>query len=241
MKEADGKAKGASAKKNGKCGTKAIGPSKAMRDALEAEGLHIDWPDDIYVPVEGKFTVGRDTEKCITFHFDWKKDTLKTSADFDRSIEEELYVAYMDCNWYCDLKESDLEELKRSGELSWYNVIDLLNASLQTERRLSRFCWVAGCVIHGDPLPPREKMQGMCETIYIDPTMATQIRECLMKAYPNLKGCECAKNIGRTIDELAWKLDIEESFNLETGVAEYREGGVKPPLYKPMPRLELFG
>lgn len=232
------KANGAAGKKNGD-GVRSVGPSKAMRDALEAEGLHIDWPDDIYVPVKGTFWAG-DIEKSVTFDFDLEKDSLKTSADFDKSIEGVLYRAYMDCNWRYDLKERDLEELKRNDRLSWWEVIRLLEASLQTERRLSRFWWVATCVIDGEPIPPKEQMQGMCETIYIHPMMATAIRECLMKAYPNLKGCECAKGIGDIIDELAWKLDIKESFNLESGVAEPRKEGVGRPFYKPMPQLNLF-
>ena len=232
-------ANGVDGKKN--CGdVKSVGPSKAMKDALEAAGLHIDWPDYIYVPVEGKYWVGRDVEKSITFNFDLEEDSLKTNADFDRCIEQTLYRAYMDCNWRYDLKESDLEELKGNGKLSWCNVVDILVASLQTERRLSRFWWVACCVTDGDPIPPREQMQGMCETIYVHPMMANSIRECLMKAYPNLKGCECAKDIGNIIDELAWKLDIKESFNLKTGVAEPCEKGVSQAFYKPMPQFDLF-
>ena len=234
----NGNADDVGGKKNGD-GVKPVGPSEAMKDALEAAGLEVAWPDDIYVPVEGKFRVGRDTEKNITFHFDWEKDSLKTSADFDKCVEGTLYRAYMDCNWRYDLKESDLEELKRSDELSWWNVIDLLEVSLQTERSLSRFWWVALCVIDGEPLPPREQGQGMCETIHITPTMATQIRECLMKAYPNLKGCECAKDIGSTIDELAWKLNINESFNPKTGVAGPRKKDARRPFYKPMPGVGL--
>ncbi len=95
-------------------------------------------------------------------------------------------------------------------------------------------------MIDGDPIPPREQMQGMCETIYVHPMMANSIRECLMKAYPNLKGSVCADDIGNIIDELAWKLDIKESFNLETGVAEPRKKDARLPLYKPMPQLNLF-
>ena len=218
-------------------GARPVGPSKAMRDALEAEGLEVVWPDDVHVPAKGKFLVGRDTEKSVTFHFDWVKGPLKTSADFDRVVANFLYEEYMECNWRYDLKERDLEELKRNGELSWGNVIDLLEVSLQTERRLSRFWWVALCVIDGELLPPREQRQGMCETIHITPTMATEIRECLMKAYPHLKGCECAKDIGTTIDDLAWKLDVKESFNLETGMAEPRKEDARRPFYKPMPQL----
>ena len=112
-------ANGVGGKNNGG-DVKSVGPSKAMKDALEATGLHIEWPDYIYVPVEGKYWVGRGVEKSVTFNFDYEKDSLKTNADFDKSIEQTLYIAYMDCNWRYDLKESDLEELKRNGDLSWW-------------------------------------------------------------------------------------------------------------------------
>ena len=231
-------ANGGNSKKND-AGVISVGPSKAMKDALEAEGLHIDWPDYIFVPVVGTFMAG-DIEKSITFRFDWEKDSVKTSADVDKCIAEFLYEAYMDCNWEYDLKENDLDELKHNDNLSWWEVIRLLKASLQNERRLARLYWVASCVVNGEPVPPREQGQGVCETIHITPTMATEIRECLMKAYPNLKGCECAKDIGDTIDSLAWKLNIEESFNLATGVAEPRRKDARPPFYKPMPGVGLL-
>ena len=67
--------------------------------------------------------------------------------------------------------------------------------------------------------------------------MAGGIRDCLIKAYPSLKGSPCAKNIKETIDSLAEKLEIEESFNEETGVAEPGTGNRDCPLYKPMPLL----
>jgi hypothetical protein len=233
----NGNADGGDGKKNGD-GVISVGPSKTMKDALKAEGLHIDWPDNIFVPVEGTFMAG-DIEKSITFHFDYLTASITTSADVDGWIARFLYEAYMDCYWRYDLKDGDLDELKRSDELSWWSVIRLLEASLQKERRLSRFYWVATCVVDGVPVPPREQWQGICETIHITPMMATEIRECLMKAYPNLKGCECAKTIGDTIDALAWKLDVKESFNLKTGVAQPRKKGARRPFYKPMPQLCL--
>ena len=214
-------------------------PSKEMVAALDANGLHVDWPDNIYVPLEGTFWAG-DIKKSVVFHFDYLKDSVKTSADVDRHIVQCLYEAYMDCNWEYDLKENDLDELKHNDNLSWWAVIRLLKASLQNERRLARLYWVASCVVDGEPVPPREQGQGVCETIHITPTMASEIRECLMKAYPNLKGCECAKDIGDTIDSLAWKLNIKESFNLATGVAEPRRKDARPPFYKPMPGVRLL-
>ena len=89
-------ANGGDDKKND-AGVISVGPSKTMKDALKAEGLHIDWPDYIFVPVVGTFLAG-DIEKSITFRFDWEKDSVKTSADVDKCIAEFLYEAYMDCN-----------------------------------------------------------------------------------------------------------------------------------------------
>ena len=213
-------------------------PSKEMVAALDANGLHVDWPDNIYVPLEGTFWAG-DIKKSVVFHFDYLKDSVKTSADVDRHIVQCLYEAYMDCNWRYDLKDRDLDELKSSDKLSWWDVIRLIEASLQKERCLSRFYWVASCVVDGEPVPPKEQGQGFCETIHITPTMATEIRECLIKAYPSVKDSPCAKNIGGIIDELAWKLDVNEDFNTETGKSEIRKKKKFRAFYKPMPQFHL--
>ena len=231
---------------NGKQGTdgnvKPVGPSKAMMDALESEGLHVDWPDDIFfVDLKGTFTTGSGLEHTVMLDFSHAEDYVKTSADADRYIAQCLYEAWMEYNWMYELKSDTFEELRRNDNLRWHEVIRVLEDCIQTERRLSRFEWVANCVLDGDPIPPKEQMQGFCETVHITPMMAAEIRECLIKAYPTVKDCPCAKNIGDIIDELAWKLDVNEIFNTKTGKPEIPKKKKLRMFYKPMPQLHLLG
>ena len=220
---------------------KPIGPSKAMMDALESEGLHVDWPDDIFVEVKGTFTTGSGSEHAIMLDFSYAENSVKTSADVDRYIAQCLYEAWMEYNWMYELKSDTFEELRRNDNLRWHEVIRVLEDCIQTERRLSRFEWVANCVLDGDPIPPKEQMQGFCETVHITPMMAAEIRECLIKAYPTVKDCPCAKNIGDIIDELAWKLDVNEIFNTKTGKPEIPKKKKFRMFYKPIPQLHLLG
>lgn len=230
---------------NGKQGAdgnvKTIGPSKSMMDALESEGLHVDWPDDIFVDLKGTFTTGSGLEHTVMLDFSHAEDYVKTSADVDRYIAQCLYEAWMEYTWEVELNADALDELSRNDKLNWYEVIRVLEDCIQTERRLSRFEWVANCVLDGEPIPPKEQRQGFCETVHITPMMAAEIRECLIKAYPSVKDCPCAKNIGDIIDELAWKLDVNESFNTKTGKAEIPQEKKLRWFYKPMPQLHLLG
>ena len=94
-------------------------------------------------------------------------------------------------------------------------------------------------MIDGEPVPPKEQMQGYCETVHITPMMAGEIRDCLILAYPNVKDSPCAKRIKDMIDSLACKLEIKESFNEKTGATEPCAKNATRPFYKPMPQLWL--
>ena len=214
-------------------------PSDKMVAALEAEGLHIVWPEYIYVPIKGTFTTESGSEQTVMIDFSYMKDSVKTIADVDKHIARCLYEALMEYNWIYELKEDTFDELIRNDKLYWREVIRVLYDCIQTERRLSRFDWVASCVLDGEPIPPKEQRQGSCETVHITPMMAGEIRECLIKAYPNVKDSPCAKNIADIIDELAWKLDVNEDFNIETGKSEIRKKEKFRMFYKPMPQLHL--
>ena len=154
-KKANGK--GANAERQGADGNvKSVGPSKAMVEALESEGLHVDWPDDIFfVDLKGTFTTGSGLEHTVMLDFSHAEDYVKTSADADRYIAQCLYESWMEYNWIYELKEGAFEELRRNDNLCWSEVIRVLTDCIQTERRLSRFEWVAQSVIHGEPVPPR--------------------------------------------------------------------------------------
>ena len=239
-KKANGNGKGANSEKQGAHGNvKSVGPSKAMMEALESEGLHVDWPDDIFVELKGTFSTKSGSEHAVLLDFHYMKDSVKTSADVDRHIAQCLYEAWMEYTWTCELRGSALDELRRNDNLCWSEVIRVLTDCIQKERNLSRFCWVVSSVIDGEPVPPKEQMQGYCETVHITPIMAGEIRDCLIKAYPNVKDSPCAKHIKDTIDTLAWKLDINESFNEKSGATEPRAKNATGPFYKPMPQLWL--
>ena len=239
-KKANINGKGADGEKQGADGiVKPIRPSKAMMDALESEGLHVDWPDDIFVELKGTFTTKSGLEHTVMLDFSYAENSVKTSADVDRYIAQCLYEAWMEYNWMYELKSDTFEELRRNDNLRWHEVIRVLEDCIQTERRLSRFEWVANCVLEGDSIPPKEQMQGFCETVHITPMMAGEIRDCLILAYPNVKDSPCAKRIKDMIDSLAWKLEIKESFNEKTGATEPRAKNAIRPFYKPMPQLWL--
>ena len=239
-KKANSNGKGANSGKQGADGiVKSVGPSKAMVDALESEGLHVDWPDDIFVELKGTFTTKSGLEHNVMLDFSYAEDSVKTSADVDQYIAQCLYEAWMEYTWTCELDGSALDELCRTDKLCWSEVIRVLTDCIQTERRLSRFEWVAQSVIDGEPVPPEEQMQGFCETVHITPMMAGEIRDCLILAYPNVKDSPCAKRIKDMIDSLAWKLEIKESFNEKTGATEPRAKNAIRPFYKPMPQLWL--
>ena len=229
-KKANSYGKGANGEKQGADGiVKPIRPSKAMMDALESEGLHVDWPDDIFVELKGTFTTKSELEHTVMLDFSYAEDSVKTSADVDKYISQCLYEAWMEYNWIYELKADAFEELRRNDKLNWYEVIRVLTDCIQVERDLSRFCWVVSSVIDGEPVPPKEQMQGYCETVHITPMMAGEIRECLIKAYPNVKDIPCAKHIKDMIDSLAWKLEIKESFNEKTGATEPRAKNATTP------------
>ena len=242
MQKMNKKANGRGAKRvnqDADCYMKPVRPSKAMMEALESEGLHVDWPDDIFVELKGTFSTKSGSEHAVLLDFSYMKDSVKTSADVDRHIAQCLYEAWMEYTWTCELRGSALDELRRNDNLCWSEVIRVLTDCIQKERNLSRFCWVVSSVIDDEPVPPKEQMQGYCETVHITPIMAGEIRDCLIKAYPNVKESPCAKHIKDTIDTLAWKLDINESFDEKTGATEPRAKNATGPFYKPMPQLWL--
>lgn len=244
MQKMNKKANGRGAKRvnqDADCYMKPIRPSKAMMEALEMEGLRIDWPDDIFTKIRGTFSTKSGSEHAVMLDFSYMKDSAKTSEDIDKHIAQCLYEAWMEYTWMVELDWGDLAELNSTNKLAWDTVISLLVDYIQKERHLSRFFWVASSVIDGEPVPPKEQMQGYCETVHIAPTMAGEIRDCLIKAYPNVKGSPCAKNIKDIIDTIAWKLEIKESFNEKTGVPEPRAKNAIRLSYKPMPQLHLLG
>ena len=158
--------KDAGLKKSGDgCGAKLVGPTKAMADALEAEGLHIVWPDYIYVPIKGTYTTSDASEKTLEIDLSGHEDSIETSADVDRAVLQCLYEAYMEFNWRYDLDEGILDDLSRAHKLCWDSVITLIEDAKMTEKLLHRFYCVATAIVNGDPIPPKEKWAYSCEAV----------------------------------------------------------------------------
>ena len=70
-------------------------------------------------------------------------------------------------------------------------------------------------IVHGDPIPPKEKWADLCETVHISPKVATAILELLKKTNSAMKPGANAKEIATIIDTFGDKLDVERSGNIE--------------------------
>ena len=208
--------KDAGCKKNVDDGVvKLVGPSKAMADALEAEGLHINWPDYIYVPIKGFYTTPDGFERILNIDLGGLEDSVETSDDVDSAVAHCLYVAYMEFNWRYELDEKVLSDLYRNHNLCWGRVITHIENSKMTEKTLHRFYWVAMAIVNGDPIPPKEKWADPCETVHLSPKVATAIFEFLKKTRLTTKPGSCPKEIETAIGILAEKLDVEVYDNIE--------------------------
>ena len=58
---------------------KSVGPSKALMEALKSEGLHVEWPDDIFVEIKGTFSTKSGSEHAVMLDFSYMKVTAQTS------------------------------------------------------------------------------------------------------------------------------------------------------------------
>ena len=203
-------------KKNGNDGdVKLVRPSKAMADALEAEGLHVKWPDYIYIPIKGTYTTADGSEKTLEIDLSGLEDSVETSDDVDSAVAHCLYVAYMDFNWRYELDENVLDDLCRNHNLCWDSVITHIENSKLTEKTLHRFYWVAMAIVHGDPIPPKEKWAAPCESVHISPKVATSILDFLKTAHLTMEPDANAHGIETIIGILADKLDVERPGEIE--------------------------
>ena len=194
---------------------KLVGPSKAMADALESEGLHVKWPDYIYIPIKGTYTTADGSEKTLEIDLSGQEDSVETSADVDSAVAHCLYVAYMEFNWRYELDEKSLSDLRRNHNLCWDSVITHIEDSKLTEKTLHRFYWVAMAIVHGDPIPPKEKWADPCESVHISPKVATSILDFLKTAHSTMEPDANAHGIETIISILADKLDVERPGNIE--------------------------
>ena len=161
---------------------KFAGPSKKMADALENEGLYVDWPKNIEsdgdLAIEGTFYTGCDWEKIVTIDLRDEKDRdLSKKSEVDAAISKQLDEAYgafdVDEEMKLNMEGSEEERAARGIPDSER----LLEDMKEQEERLRRFSIVADAVYRDKPVPKEE-----------DPTeeMSLTAEEVLLiKAYRN--------------------------------------------------------
>jgi hypothetical protein len=161
---------------------KFAGPSKKMMDALENEGLYVDWPKKIEsegdLAIEGTFYTGCDWEKIVTIDLRDEKDRdLSKKSEVDAAISRQLDEAYgafdVDEEMKLNMEGSEEERAARGVP----DAERLLADMKEQEERLRRFSIVADAVYRGKPVPKEE-----------DPTeeMSLTAEEVLLiKAYRN--------------------------------------------------------
>ena len=138
---------------------KFAGPSKKMAEALENEGLHVEWPktvkDEGDLAVEGLFHTGCDWEKIVTIDLR-DKVALGSKEGVDNAIAYELREAYE--NFDID-EEMQLNLQGSAAEREARGVPDaarLLEDMQEQEKRLERFADVAEAVAEGREIPAEE-------------------------------------------------------------------------------------
>ena len=137
---------------------KFAGPSKKMAEALENEGLHVEWPktvkDESDLAVEGTFLTGCNWEKLVTIDFRHTVG-IESKSGVDNAIAYELREAYE--NFNID-EEMQLNLQGSASEREARGVPDaarLLEDMQEQEKCLKRFAEVADAVASGIPIPSK--------------------------------------------------------------------------------------
>ena len=191
---------------------KFAGPSKKMMEALENEGLNIQWPKagnlkEENLAIEGTFYTGADWEKLVVIDLR-DKCGLSSKSGVDYAIAKELVDAYeaFDID-----EEMQLYLQGTTDERQARGVPDaarLLEDMKEQEERLNRFSDVADAVAGGRPVPPEHDNR----KIEIDGNTAEQIVALLEYAKDHLDphatvDCLNVPNCMDIINELKRKLE----------------------------------
>jgi hypothetical protein len=155
---------------------KFAGPSKKMADALENEGLYVDWPKKIEsesdLAIEGTFYTGCDWQKLVLIDLRDETDRdLSKKSEVDAAISSQLdeaYVAFnIDEEWKLNMEGTEEERAARGVP----DAERLLEDMKEQEERLRRFSIVADAVYSGNPIPPEkattEKMSLTAEEVLL--------------------------------------------------------------------------
>lgn len=138
---------------------KYVGPSKKMAEALEAEGLYIEWPKAIKsnsdLAIEGMFYTGCDWEKLVLIDLRDEGD-LSTKANVDAAISNQLDEAYENFSIDEELK-MNLQGSQDEREARGVPDAERLLEDIQEQDAcLKRFAEVAEAVSSGRPIPNKE-------------------------------------------------------------------------------------
>lgn len=138
---------------------KFAGPSKTMRDALEAEGLSVDWDknlEDIHDLIfEGTYYTGDDWEKCVIIDLRDEGD-LSTKFNVDAAISNQLDEAYEDFSIDEEMKMYLQGTARARAERGVPSAERLLADMQEQDSCLKRFAEVAEAVSSGRPVPPKK-------------------------------------------------------------------------------------
>ena len=183
---------------------KFVGPTKKMADALEDEGLHIEWPktieDESDLAIEGSFLTGPGWEKTVVIDLR-DEGELKTKAEVDEAICRQLEVSWESFDVGDELAlhmqgsayERDARGVPEPDRL----VADLY----EQDARLERFYNVAEAVVGGYNIPPEKEK----ENIHLTETDTETVCKFLRRLYqvqcsmPRQLG---TRQLGKELDEL---------------------------------------
>lgn len=138
---------------------KFAGPTKKMMDALENEGLRIDWPKTIHdredLAIDATFYTGCSWEKSVLIDL---RDmlALESKAGVDNAVANQFREAYdnfdIDEEVQLNLQGSASEREARGVP----DAVRLLEDMQEQEKMLKRFAEVAEAVAEGREIPAEE-------------------------------------------------------------------------------------
>lgn len=175
-------------------------PSKAMVAALEANGLDIIWPEYIYVPIKGTFTMSNGQQKSVMINLRYGEDFIKLTSEVDSSVAHCLYKAYMEFNWTYEA-ERDIDGMRPNSDMSLDGLVRLLEDKQEQEKCLYRFWQIAATIASARPDKRKDFLD---KTFHVLPEKDVEIERLCPKLVPDTAVWN------RTVVPLARKLGICE-------------------------------
>lgn len=136
--------------------TKTIKPSKKMMEALDKEGLSVNWPDDVRGEcIDASYWTSNGSYEKIA-NIDFRSYTLNTQKDVDLAISEQLDECYQ-C-FSVDEEMSLHMSIKADERIAHGtpSARDLVEDLEEAEQMLGHFAKVACAVVNDTPIPERD-------------------------------------------------------------------------------------